>query len=181
MRPVDASQAGAGARRVPRRVPRLALLAGLGALALALNSARHFAESHALMINASPSLPYWAVWLTRGAVPKRGDLILFDPPPSPLLARHFGKRPHPFGKRVYGVAGDLVIERNRQFYVNGKPIALAKPANRLGELLALGPTGVIPRGCYFVATPHKDGFDSRYAAIGWICAPRIIGTGRPVL
>ena len=51
----------------------------------------------------------------------------------------------------------------------------------LGEPLALGPTGTVPRGCYFVTTEHKDGFDSRYAAIGWICAPRILGVGRPIL
>ena len=30
-------------------------------------------------------------------------------------------------------------------------------------------------------TAHKDGFDSRYAAIGWICAKRILGVGRPIL
>ena len=52
---------------------------------------------------------------------------------------------------------------------------------RFGEPLALGPTGVVPQGCYFVTTAHKDGFDSRYAAIGWICARRILGVGRPIL
>jgi conjugal transfer pilin signal peptidase TrbI len=39
----------------------------------------------------------------------------------------------------------------------------------------------VPRGCYFVTTGHKDGFDSRYAAIGWICRQRILGVGRPIL
>ena len=56
-----------------------------------------------------------------------------------------------------------------------------KVASRFGEPLALGPTGTIPKGCYFVATDHKDGFDSRYAAIGWICARSVLGVGRPVL
>ncbi|HQK96313.1 MAG TPA: conjugal transfer protein TraF, partial [Armatimonadota bacterium] len=37
------------------------------------------------------------------------------------------------------------------------------------------------KGCYFVATDHKDGFDSRYAAIGWICARSVLGVGRAVL
>ena len=54
-------------------------------------------------------------------------------------------------------------------------------ASRFGEPLALGPTGIIPKGCYFVATGHKDGFDSRYGAIGWICAKSVLGVGRPVL
>lgn len=161
--------------------PRLALWGGLGAAALALSTLSAFARDHALMINASPSLPYWAVWLTRGAVPQRGDIILFDPPASPLLVKHFGRQPQPFGKKVSGVPGDVVTERNRAFFVNGHLVATAKPRSRLGEPLALGPTGRVPRGCYFVTTEHKDGFDSRYAAIGWICAPRILGVGRPIL
>ena len=161
--------------------PRLALWGGLGAAALALSTLSAFARDHALMINASPSLPYWAVWLTRGTVPQRGDIILFDPPASSLLARHFGRQPQPFGKRVSGVPGDVVSERNRAFFVNGRLVVTAKPRSRLGEPLALGPTGRVPRGCYFVTTEHKDGFDSRYAAIGWICAPRILGVGRPIL
>ena len=161
--------------------PRLALWGALGAAALALSSLSAFARDHALMINASPSLPYWAVWLTRGAVPQRGDIILFDPPTSPLLVKHFGSEPQPFGKRVSGVPGDVVTERNRAFFVNGRLVAKAKPRSRLGEPLALGPTGAVPRGCYFVTTEHKDGVDSRYAAIGWICAPRILGVGRPIL
>lgn len=160
---------------------RLALWAGLGVAALALSALATFASSHALMINASPSLPYWAIWLTRGAAPQRGDIVLFDPPPSPLLAKHFGKAPQPFGKRVAGVPGDMVTRQGRTFFVNGRKVAVAKPASRLGEALALGPTGVVPPGCYFVATGHKDGFDSRYAAIGWICRNRVLGTGRPIL
>ena len=165
----------------PPAWPRLALWGALGAAALALSSLSAFARDHALMINASPSLPYWAVWLTRGAVPQRGDIILFDPPTSPLLVKHFGSEPQPFGKRVSGVPGDVVTERNRAFFVNGRLVARAKPKSRRGEPLALGPTGTVPRGCYFVTTEHKDGFDSRYAAIGWICAPRILGVGRPIL
>ena len=49
------------------------------------------------------------------------------------------------------------------------------------DLLAAGPTGVLPRGCYFVATPNKDSFDSRYAAIGWICRAQVIGVGEAIL
>lgn len=165
----------------PSAWPRLALWGGVGAVALALSSLSAFAGDHALMINASQSLPYWAVWLTRGAEPQRGDIILFDPPASSLLVKHFGGEPKPFGKRVSGVPGDVVTERNRAFFVNGRLVAKAKPRSRLGEPLALGPTGIVPRGCYFVTTEHKDGFDSRYAAIGWICRDRILGTGRAIL
>ncbi len=160
---------------------RLALWSGLGAGAFALSSLAAFGTGHALMINASPSLPYWAIWLDRGAIPERGDVILFDPPASPLLAKHFGKEPKPFGKRVSGMPGDVVTEKDRVYFVNGRQVAKAKLKSRLGEPLALGPTGKVPRGCYFVTTAHRDGFDSRYAAIGWICRQRILGVGRPIL
>jgi len=82
---------------------------------------------------------------------------------------------------VYGVAGDVVTRQGPDFFINGKHVALAKHKSRRGEPLAAGPIGVIPHGCYFAGTPHKDGFDSRYAIIGWICRDRIVGTGSPVL
>lgn len=160
---------------------RLVLLAGLGAGALGLTALGAFGRDHALMINVSPSLPFWAVWTTKSAVPQRGDIILFVPPPSPLLEAHFGKEPKPFGKVVSGVPGDVVTRKDRAFFVNARLVATAKPASRRGEPLALGPTGTVPKGCYFVTTPHKDSFDSRYAAIGWVCNSRILGVGRPIL
>jgi conjugal transfer pilin signal peptidase TrbI len=161
--------------------PKLLLWAGLAGAGLALSAVAGFARDHALMINVSPSLPYWAIWLDRAAVPTRGDIILFDPPRSALLERNFGKTPKAFGKNVFGVPGDMITERGRMFFVNGRAVAKAKLVSRRGEPLALGPTGVVPVGCFFVATDHIDGFDSRYAAIGWICRPRILGVGRPIL
>ncbi|WP_083987474.1 S26 family signal peptidase [Croceicoccus marinus] len=161
--------------------PRFALLAGLGAGALALTALHGFAQSHALMINASPSLPHWAIWLEKDAAPARGTIVLFAPPPSELLTAHFGKKPQPFGKHVLGMPGDVVTRQGRTFAINGEIVATAKPKSRKGEVLALGPTGTIPAGCYYVGTDHPDSFDSRYAAIGWICADRILGVGRPIL
>lgn len=173
-----ASVSSGHAKASPRR---LIIWSILGAIAFALTGLSAFARDHALMINISPSLPYWAIWLDRNATPKRGDIILFDPPPSELLQKHFGKEPKPFGKRVLGVAGDHITERHRTFFVNGKAVALAKTHSRMGEQLELGPTGIIPPGCAFVGSGHKDGFDSRYAAIGWICRQSIFGVGRPIL
>lgn len=167
--------------RVVHKFPKLALWGGLALGCAGLAAASEFSRDHALLINASPSLPYWAIWLDRTGVPGRGDLILFDPPRSELLARHFGPRPQPFGKRVFGVAGDHVTEKNREFFVNGRKVAFAKTETLRGEPLALGPTGIVPKGCYFVGSPHKDGFDSRYAAIGWICTKQVLGVGRAVL
>lgn len=164
-----------------QRGARCLLLGGTVAFGAALAVLSNWRDDHALLINASGSLPNWAFFIERTKRPGRGDLVFFDPPPSNLLTRHFGARLRPFGKRVYGVAGDRVTTSGRVFLINGHVVARAKVASRLGEPLALGPTGIIPPGCYFVATPHSDSFDSRYAAIGWICRPRILGVGRAIL
>ena len=160
---------------------RLVLWGSLACGAAALSALATFRENHALLINVSPSLPYWAIWLDRGATPTRGDLILFEPPVSPLLERHFGKGPMIFGKRVAGIAGDQVTREAATFFVNGRAVAKAKPFSRSGEPLLPGPTGTLPSRCYFVATENKDSFDSRYAAMGWICGAQVLGVGTPVL
>lgn len=140
-----------------------------------------WAQSHLFLINTTTSLPNWAFLVDRERMPSRGDLIFFLPPASPLLRAHFGERPIPFGKIVSGVAGDTVTRKGRAFFVDGRFVATAKSVSRRGEPLEPGPTGRIPRGCYFVATPHPDSFDSRYAVIGWVCRSRILGAGTPIL
>lgn len=137
--------------------------------------------NHAFLINVSPSLPNWAFVLETKAPPARGSLIFFRPPVSAVLVNNFGTKPQLFGKYVYGVAGDTVTRQGLTFFINGHAVAVAKTHSRKGEPLPLGPTGVIPRGCYYAGTPHKDGFDSRYGIIGWICRGHIVGTGTAVL
>lgn len=137
--------------------------------------------SHAILLNASDSLPNWAFVLETKAPPARADLIFFRAPAGPVMQRHFGAGEHMFGKHVIGGAGDVVTREGRTFFVNGKEVATAKIQSRFGEPLALGPVGKIPFGCYYVGTDHKDGFDSRYALIGWICRDRIVGTGKAIL
>lgn len=167
-----------------RRVRRSRVYAGLillfGGVAL-YQGISAWKASHGFLINVSPSLPNWAFVLETKAPPARGSLIFFRPPTSQILLNNFGAKPQLFGKHVYGIAGDVVTREGRVYSINGKPVAVAKTHSRKGEPLALGPTGVIPNGCYFAGTSHRDGFDSRYAIIGWICRDRIVGTGTPVL
>ncbi len=155
------------------------------ALALALyflwSGIAGWSARHAFFVNVTQSLPNWAFIIDKVRVPHRGDYVFFDPPHDPLILRHFGAKPSLFGKEVYGMPGDTVTREGRVFYVNGKRVALAKPTSKQGEPLALGPVGVIPRNCFFVGTPHRDGLDSRYAAVGWPCLGRIVGTGTPIL
>ena len=97
----------------------------------------------------------------------------------------------------FSYVGDSVIGRNCNFgagtkvanlrhdgknvFINNRLVARTKPRTRKGAALTKGPVGIIPGGCYYVGTSHKHGFDSRYGEIGFICAPRIIGTGRAIL
>ena len=60
-------------------------------------------------------------------------------------------------------------------------VGVLKPLSSRGEPLEAGPTGVIPEGCYYMGSPHKDGFDSRYAAIGFVCRGQIVGTATKVI
>lgn len=138
-------------------------------------------DGHALLINTTDSLPNWAFLIQRHKLPARGDYVFFDPPPGELLRRHFGAKPQMFGKIAYGVPGDIISHIGRTVAVNGHPVAQMKPFTRFGEPLTPGATGRVPAGCYFAATPHKDGFDSRYGEIGFVCGRQIIGTGEPIL
>jgi conjugal transfer pilin signal peptidase TrbI len=148
---------------------------------IAVTTIAAWREQHIFLINATQSLPNWAFLIRRHAVPGRGDYIFFDPPPSPLLRRHFGPKPRLFGKIVYGLPGDLVTHRGRIVDINGRPVAVMKPFTKRGEALTPGATGLVPGGCYFAASPHRDGFDSRYAEIGFVCARQIAGVGEPIL
>lgn len=86
----------------------------------------------------------------------------------------------PFVKIVKGVPGDVVTVQGRDFFINGVKIATAKERSRKGLPLELGPAGVIPPGCYFVWTPHKDSFDSRYDLVGWLKDEEVIGRAVPL-
>jgi conjugal transfer pilin signal peptidase TrbI len=160
---------------------RLIMMAVLGAAGIGLTGIAQWKEHHAILINASESLPNWAFLVETGKFPQRGEFVIFDPPLSPLVVGHFGAKPQPFAKITFGVAGDIVTRRGRDVLVNSKLVGRVKPFSRLGEPLALGPVGVIPENCVYAGTPHPDGFDSRYAAIGFICRDRIIGVGSSVL
>ena len=145
------------------------------------NSLSAWQRSHAFMVNASESLPNWAFFVTDDKAPSKGGYVFFTPPKGELVESHFGPDQGPFGKQVIGMPGALVEHRGEWVYVDGERVAHMKPRSRLGETLHPGPTGVVPRDCYYVGTPHPDGFDSRYAEIGFACRGAILGTGTPVL
>lgn len=123
-----------------------------------------------LSFNTSESLPGYLYFVHVGEMPAKGDYVAVRPPQNRFFPGWLG-----FLKRVRGVAGDVVEERGRRFFVNGEELAYAKPQSLKGVPLQVGPVGVLPPGYYWVWTPHPDSFDSRYADVGWINQSRVIG------
>jgi len=169
---------------VTRLRPMWSKLVAFGAIAaggLALQALSHWSQTHAFLINESESLPNWAFLVEAGRFPARGDYVVFAPGHDPLVARYFGAKPPAFAKIAYGVPGDVVSRTGRHVRVNGRKVASLKLVTRKGDPLLAGPTGTIPKGCVYAGSPHKDGFDSRYAAIGFVCRDRLVGVGRAIL
>ncbi|MDQ2765341.1 MAG: S26 family signal peptidase [Pseudomonadota bacterium] len=164
--------------RRARQWGSVALLAGV---MVSYNIITGWEQGHAFMINASESLPNWAFFVEKNKSPRRGQYVFFAPRANPLVLRHFGPDSGPFGKRVIGMPGDMVTHQGAFVYVNGVRVAHMKPLSRFGETLTPGPVGRVPPRCYYVGTPHPDGFDSRYAQIGFACHQQLLGTGTPIL
>ena len=135
------------------------------------------AERYRFGINETTSLPNWAFIVDRGnRQPRRDQLVQFIAPDNPYY-------PHgsPFVKHVWGLPGDRVERRGREYFIGDRDLGFAKPFSQTGRATSLGPTGVIPPGRYYVGTASKDSLDSRYADIGWIGADRIVGVAEPLL
>ena len=126
-------------------------------------------------INTTDSLDTRLFIINKGELPKkRGELITFYAPNNEL-------HKEPFVKIVGGIEGDIVMEENRNFYINGEFIGRAKKYSKTGEKAEIGFTGVIPKGCYFVYSKHKDSYDSKYKKIGLVCGADVIGIAYPLL
>jgi signal peptidase I len=93
--------------------------------------------------------------------PKRGDIIVFRYPKDPS---------RDFIKRVIGVGGDVVEEKNKIVYVNGKPLNEPYIQHTDNDIRPLskdvrdnfGPV-YVPEGKLFVMGDNRDqSYDSRY-------------------
>ena len=164
-----------------RRARQWGAVAALAVVMASYNAITDWQQSHAFMVNASESLPNWAFFVAKNKSPAKGEYVFFAPPGNALVRAHFGPDSGPFGKRVIGMPGDLVTHKGAFVFVNGVRVARMKPLSRTGETLSPGPIGRVPDGCFYVGTPHPDGFDSRYAEIGFACRKQLLGTGTPIL
>lgn len=171
-------------RKATRRLSlrgKVVAIAALFAITGALGSLSRWSESHALMINATDSLPNWAFLVASGRFPERGDYVVFHPGSDPVTVKYFGEKPAAFTKIAVGLPGDIVSRDGEDVLINGERVASLKPLTKRGDPLTAGPLGVVPEGCIFAATPHRDGFDSRYSHIGFVCRDRLVGIGQPIL
>jgi signal peptidase I len=93
--------------------------------------------------------------------PKRGDVIVFKYPEDPT---------RDFIKRVIGVGGDVVMEKNKKMYVNGRELVepyvqhVDKEINsaEYDRRDTFGPI-VVPKGSVFVMGDNRDeSYDSRF-------------------
>jgi conjugal transfer pilin signal peptidase TrbI len=101
---------------------------------------------------------------------RRGDIVSF---------RWHGAGPYgagmPFLKQVIGLPGDVVTVDGRDMYVNGEKVSTAKEYSTRGVPLAVGMTGVIPEGRFYVHAPNPNSLDSRYLLTGWVPQEAVLG------
>ncbi|MDE0855992.1 MAG: S26 family signal peptidase [Nevskia sp.] len=161
-----------------RRQRAVLLSIRVAAVAAILYAVAAFASPwYRLTVSVTHSLPSHLWVVAVGRLPQRGDYVAFRIPANRFYPSDHGG----FLKIARGVAGDQVVRRGQEFFVNGESIGLAKTVSLNGLPLEPGPVGVIPPGEWFVWTPDIDSYDSRYADIGWVRQDQIVGVARPVL
>ncbi len=140
---------------------------------------------HFLYVNLSPSLPYTLVWVERGRLPQRGELMVYH------CCKHSEGLTPPnllFFKKAAGLAGDSIDVAGRAVYVNHQLIGFAKERASTGQRLmpilpdAFGNTEnvTIPVGFYFAQGLTADSFDSRYRQSGLVEQSAILGVAHPL-
>ena len=120
-------------------------------------------------VNASWSDDAWGYLLLPMDNPRKGDVVIFDPPEA-LRA------PVPYLKTVRGLPGDRVTADNDGWVsLNGEPLGRAKARALDGRTLVPIAPVTIPAGHYYLHADHADSHDSRYAEVGLVPRDRILG------
>jgi len=128
-----------------------------------------------LGINPTASQPYRLFVIFKEQPPQRGDLVAFRFPGS-----RYYKEGVLFVKEVEGLPGDrLEIGSDRIVRLNGAFLDTVRATDSKGE--AVKPflfDSVIPNGAYFLYSPARNSYDSRY--YGLIGKERIVGKVIPL-
>lgn len=131
-----------------------------------------FKNNYVIDINLTESLPQKVFLVEKNAGFKRGDLVKFG---FETTDERFYENGTEMIKYLMGVPGDEVVFKGLDFYINGEYIGTAKSNAKTGEKLVLNQSKVLGEDEYFVFSPHKDSFDSRYAMMGYIHKHQIQG------
>ena len=129
-----------------------------------------FTKVFMLTLNLTDSLPGTIFLIDKRTFPSLGEFVAF---------RWENDWPYPRGsifvKRLTGIPGASVTASDRRYFVDGREMGFAKEYSKTGVPLKPGPTGVIPKGHYFVSADHPDSLDSRYALTGWVADDQVLG------
>ena len=127
-------------------------------------------------INPTASQPYRLFIILKGQSLQRGDLVAFRFPGS-----RYYREGVLFVKEVEGLPGDhLEIRSDRTVRLNGAFLDTVRATDSQGK--AVEPflfDGVIPVGVYFLYSPARNSYDSRY--YGLIEKERVVGRVIPLL
>ena len=116
--------------------------------------------------NNSSSLPnYMFVVTNEKNNIQKGDLIAFRKAPKAMLII----------KKVIGIEGDRILIEKDKLFINDQMMGLVFTKTRGGMPLNPLQDKVVPKGKYFVWTPHLLSFDSRYNEMGLISLNQIQG------
>ena len=178
MRTAQASRPGFARRRLAE-CRELARFLRRNWIATAVVVLLYAAAKHWLWINISPSLPYHLVWLERGAVPQRGELMLYRFS-GEVLAGADALKALPLFKRTVGLPGDVIRVEDRVVSVGEVRIGYARERSRSGLSLDPIAPGVIPAGYLFAQADAPDSFDSRYAQSGLVPIGSVLGVAHPI-
>lgn len=159
------------------RVNRFLLGLSLGLVGLMLMTYA-FLKAKGIRINTTPSLPR-GLWVTQPLTKplKRGEVVLFCPPQTPLfkLAHergYIGQGPCPSGyepllKPLAAIEGDKVDISATGIAINGQMMANSQAFKKdsQGRILPSLPLGVsiVPKGeVFLLSTYNANSFDGRY-------------------
>ncbi len=159
------SRPGSDGARAARRIGRgNRMLGGFAILAMIVVCA-----ASRLHVNASWSDDAWGYLLVPIGTPRRGNVVIFEPPEALGASA-------PYLKTVQGVPGERVsVDDKGRVLIEGKPVGRAKPFALGGRALVPIAPVVIPPEHYYLHGDHADSHDSRYVEIGLVPRERILG------
>ncbi|WP_298193125.1 S26 family signal peptidase [Novosphingobium sp.] len=136
-----------------------------------------------LLWNASASAPTGLYAINPLRKPAVGDMVAVTPPPAlgrVMAERHYLPIGVPLLKHVAARPGAQICRRFATVTIDGRRVAIAKPADSHGRPLPVWRgCRVLRDGELFLLNPAPDSFDGRY--FGAVPATGLLGRATPIL